>query len=234
MLKIASFGCGVDSVAALLMDSNYDEIIFADTGSELPETYQFLEYFEKKSGLKITKVKSHLGKIYDYYHKGRFFPLPTFRDCTGKFKITPIRQHLRKKYGKKETFEMNIFIDYDEFHRMRTSDVKYIKKKNPIVDKKITREKCLKIINDFGYDLPLKSGCFFCPFNNKKRWIDLRNNHIDLFEKSKELEKRAMYKENGDRKWNIQPLVKIRGKDSQTLFECRCFNGKIRPTKETS
>jgi len=225
MLKIASFGCGVDSVAALLMDSNYDEIIFADTGSELPETYQFLEYFEKKSGLKITKVKSHLGKIYDYYHKGRFFPLPTFRDCTGKFKITPIRQHLRKKYGKKETFEMNIFIDYDEFHRMRTSDVKYIKNKYPLVDKKITREKCLKIINDFGYDLPLKSGCFFCPFNNKKRWIDLRNNHIDLFEKSKELEKRAMYKENGDRKWNIQPLVKIRGKDSQTLFECRCFNG---------
>ena len=48
---------------------------------------------------------------------------------------------------------------------------------------------------------------------------------LDLFEKSKELEKRAMYKENGDRKFNIQPLVKIRGKDSQTLMECSCFNG---------
>ena len=53
-------------------------------------------------------------------------------------------------------------------------------------------------------------------FNNKKRWIDLRNNHIDLFEKSKELEKRAMYKENGDRKFNIKPLITMRGKDSQT------------------
>jgi len=225
MIKIASFGCGVDSVAGLLLNSNYDEIIFADTGSELPETYAYLDYFEKKSGLKITKVKSHLGKIFDYYHKGRFFPLPTFRDCTGKFKITPIRQYLRKKYGKKETFEMNIFIDYDEFHRMHTSDVKYIKNKYPLVDEKITREKCINIITDDGYDLPLKSGCFFCPFNNKKRWIDLRNNHLDLFEKSKELEKRAMYKENGDRKWNIQPLIRIKGKDSKTLFECACFNG---------
>ena len=56
MIKIASFGCGVDSVAGLLLNSNYDEIIFADTGSELPETYAYLDYFEKKSGLKITKV----------------------------------------------------------------------------------------------------------------------------------------------------------------------------------
>ena len=56
MKQIASFGCGVDSVAGLLLNSNYDEIIFADTGSELPETYAYLDYFEKKSGLKITKV----------------------------------------------------------------------------------------------------------------------------------------------------------------------------------
>ena len=225
MKQIASFGCGVDSVAGLLLNSNYDEIIFADTGSELPETYAYLDYFEKKSGLKITKVKSHLGKIYDYYFNKRCFPLPTFRDCTKKFKITPIRQYLRKKYGKKETFEMSLFIDYSEFHRMRTSDRNYITNCYPLVDQKLTRDELKEIIISKGYELPTKSGCFFCPFNTKKRWIDLRNNALNLFEKSKELEKRAMYKENGDRKWNIQPLVTTRGKDSKTLFECACFNG---------
>jgi len=71
----------------------------------------------------------------------------------------------------------------------------------------------------------LKAVAFFCPFNTKKRWIDLRNNHKDLFEKSKELEKRAMYDIDGNRKFNVLPLVKIRGKESQTLFECKCFNG---------
>ena len=225
MKQIASFGCGVDSVAMVLLKPDYDEIIFADTGSEMPQTYAYLDYFEKKSGLKVTKVKSHLGKIFDYYFDKRCFPLPTFRDCTKKFKITPIRQYLREKYGKKETFEMNLGIDYSEFHRMRESDVKYIKNKYPLVDQKLTRDELKEIIISKGYELPTKSGCFFCPFNNKKRWIDLRNNHKDLFEKSKELEKRAMYKENGDRKWNIQPLITIKGKDSQTLFECGCFNG---------
>ena len=86
MIKIASFGCGVDSVAGLLLSKEqgieYDEIIFADTLEERPETYAYLEYFEKKSGFKITKVKSHLGKILNRLNiiigvlvNGRFFQL---------------------------------------------------------------------------------------------------------------------------------------------------------------
>ena len=63
MKQIASFGCGVDSVAGLLLNSNYDEIIFADTLDELPSTYEYMEYFEKtmialvqdSSGLYVTK-----------------------------------------------------------------------------------------------------------------------------------------------------------------------------------
>ena len=47
MKQIASFGCGVDSVAGLLLKSDYDEIIFADTLDELPETYAYMDYFEK-------------------------------------------------------------------------------------------------------------------------------------------------------------------------------------------
>ena len=225
MKQIASFGCGVDSVAMVLLKSDYDEIIFADTGSEMPQTYAYLDYFEKKSGLKITKVKSKHGNIYDYYFGKKAQPTIFMRDCTGKFKVSVIRHYLREKFGKKETFEMNLGIDYSEFHRMRESDRKYIKNKYPLVDQKLTRDELKEIIISKGYELPTKSGCFFCPFNNKKRWIDLRNNHLDLFEKSQELEKRAMYKENGDRKWNIQPLITIKGKDSQTLFECGCFNG---------
>ena len=112
MIKIASFGCGVDSVAGLLLSKEqgikYDEIIFADTNeAERPETYAYLEYFEKKSGFKITKVKSHLGKIYDYYFNKKVQPTKFRRDCTGKFKISPIRKYLREKYGKKETFEIS-------------------------------------------------------------------------------------------------------------------------------
>jgi len=216
MIKIASFGCGVDSVAGLLLNSDYDEIIFADTGSEMPETYAYLDYFEKKSGLKITKVKSHLGKIYDYYLGKKSQPTKFMRDCTGKFKISPIRKYIRKKYGKKETFEMNIFIDHSEFHRMRESDVKYIKNKYPLVEQKLVRNELKEIIKSKGYLVPEKSGCFFCCFQTKKGWINLRNNQPKLWEKSKELEKNSKMR---------LPLINLKGKDSQTLFECACFNG---------
>ena len=108
MKQIASFGCGVDSVAGLLLNSDYDEIIFADTLDELPQTYAYLDYFEKKSG------------------------------------------------------------------------------------------------------------CYHCCFTTKKGWIKLRNKEPELWQKTKDLENNSNTKES---------LIKLKGKDSQTLFECRCFNG---------
>jgi hypothetical protein len=215
MLKIANFGCGVNSVAGILhygIDS-YDEIIFADTGSEKPETYDYLEYLIKDKKWPITIVKSKLGKLYDYYFKKKIYPIPVNRDCTSKFKITPIKQYLRKKYGKKETFQNDIFIDFAEFHRMKSSDVKY---QYPLVYDKIDRDECLAIIKEAGYLIPLKSGCFMCPFNNKASWTKLKLEHPDLFKKSLDLE--AQYKNP-----NKIPLIKIRGKESKSLFECACF-----------
>ena len=188
MIKIASFGCGVDSVAGLLLNSNYDEIIFADTLDELPETYAYLDYFEKKSGLKITRVKSKHGSLYDYFFKGKSQSSKFHHWCSDKFKIQPIRKYLREKYGKKETFEMNIFIDYSEFHRMRESDRKYIKNKYPLVEQKLTRDELKEIIKSKGYLLPQKSGCYHCCFTTKKGWIKLRNNEPELWEKTKALE----------------------------------------------
>ena len=46
MIKIANCGIGVNSVAGILkygLDS-YDEILFSDTGSEKPETYEYLKF----------------------------------------------------------------------------------------------------------------------------------------------------------------------------------------------
>ena len=216
MKQIASFGCGVDSVAGLLLNSNYDEIIFADTLDELPSTYQYMEYFEKKSGLKITKVTSKHGSLYDYFFKGKSQSSKYHHWCSDKFKIQPIRKYLREKYGKKETFEMSIFIDFSEFHRMRESDRKYIKNKYPLVEQKLNRDQLKEIIKSKGYLLPEKSGCYHCCFTTKKGWIKLRNKEPDLWQKTKDLENNSNTKES---------LIKLKGKDSKTLFECACFNG---------
>ena len=228
MIKIANCGVGVNSVAGILkygMDS-YDEIIFSDTGSEKRETYQYLNYLINEKKWKITIINDHYGKtLYDYYYDKSTFPRMGFRDCTIKFKIAPIKRYLRKKYGKKAIFQNSIYLSYDEFHRMKTADVSYQVLHYPLIDDKINREDCIKIIEDAGYLIPMKSGCFMCPFNTKKMWINLKLNHKDLFDKSLELEKRALYTKEGIRKRKMESLVKLKGKESTDLFECGCFNG---------
>ena len=32
--------------------------------------------------------------------------------------------------------------------------------------------------------MPVKSGCFYCPFQRKSRWIDLLRNHPELYERA--------------------------------------------------
>ena len=84
------------------------------------------------------------------------------------------------------------------------------------MEQKLDRESLKKYIISKGYELPIKSGCYMCPFTTKNGWIDLRNKHKNLFEKSIEMEKNSSTKTK---------LVMLKGKESKTLFECSCFNG---------
>ena len=111
---------------------------------------------------------------------------------------------------------MNLGIDYSEFHRMRESDVKYIKNKYPLVEQKLSRDQLIELIKSKGYEVPIKSGCFFCMFQKPKAWLNLKQTHSQLWDKAKALEKNSTMK---------LPLINLKGKDSQTLFECGCFNG---------
>ena len=223
LIKIACLGVGINSVAGILhygLDS-YHEIIFSDTGSEKPETYEYLKFLRNEKKWKITTVWDHYDQsLYDYYLEKKTYPSRTFRDCTDKFKVRPIKRYLRKKYGKEETFEMNIFIAYDEYHRMKTSDVKYQKLVYPLVYDKIDRDGCNTIIQEFGYPLPIKSGCYMCPFNTRADWSRLKVNHPDLFNEALTLEK--VGKENTTSK-KMEPLVRLKGKETKDLFECNCF-----------
>ena len=223
MIKIANCGVGVNSVAGILhygLDA-YDEILFSDTGSEKPETYEYLKFLNEEKKWNITIINDHYGKsLYDYYIDRKIYPTPAFRDCTGKFKISPIKRYLRKKYGKKETFLSDIFIDYGEFHRMKTSDVKYQTLNYPLVMDKIDRDQCVKIIKDAGYPIPMKSGCFMCPFSKKADWIDLKNNHPKLWEDALRLERLG---QKHTKSYKMPQLIQLKGKESQDLFQCNCF-----------
>ena len=223
MIKIACCGVGVNSIAGILKygKESYDEILFSDTGSEKPETYEYLKFLNEEKKWNITVINDHYGKsLYDYFIDKKTFPSRVFRTCTSKFKIRPLRRYLREKYGKKEIFEMTVYIASDEYHRMKTSDVKYQKLVYPLVYDKIDRDQCIQIIKDAGYPIPIKSGCFMCPFNTKADWSKLKLDHPDLFKQSMIMEKIGL--ENTTSK-KMEPLVRLKGKESMDLFQCNCF-----------
>ncbi len=237
-VNVLSFGCGVDSVAGylVLQDENkikdFDEIIWADTGSEMPETYAYFDYVTKTLGWKIKIIKSKYGKIYEYYRGRKMFPTRFRRECTSKFKIDPINKYLRTMYGKKAHFNVNIFINYTEAdRRIRTSRHNYATLCYPLVDRKISRDRCKEIITEHKLLMPHKSGCYFCWAQPPKSWQKLKVKHPDLFEKSRQMESDSNMKNIRD-----HPLIRLKAKDMklnpmddfiENDDSCGCFNYNI-------
>lgn len=194
-----SFGGGVNSTAMLvyLIEKNkpIDVVIFANTRNEFEHTYESVAFYKKyteDNGIKFVEVDSNIKygtkDMYEYYYNKKITPSRMKRDCTTKFKISPIRKYLRKNYPK-EKFIMYIGIDFGEMHRMKDSNVKYITNNYPLVEAKIDRDTCEELLKMRNLPVPDKSGCWYCPFTKKQGWIDLRDNEPKLFERAIELEK---------------------------------------------
>lgn len=231
--SVLSFGAGLNSSALLvwLVENKrpLDLVIFADTGNEFDFTYNSVNYYQsycKEKGIEFVSVKSNLADcLYSYCEKKKIIPSRLKRDCTSKFKISPIRKYLRERFGKKENFIMYIGIASDEFQRVRQSDVKYIENRYPFVDIESTNRKgCIELLKKHNLFVPEKSGCWFCPFTKKANWIMLLKKYPSLFDKAIFLE------ENGSRfpefLFNTIPLRKLKESENNqsklTNYEHTC------------
>jgi len=209
MTTILSYGGGVNSTALLLewlrRGNSMDALIFADPGSERPETYDYIEQYIKpfcKEQDIIFHTVRYITKdgvaedIYSGYFKNNSLPAVQQRSCTQKWKIAPIEKLIKDKY--KDSQQL-IGIDYGEKHRAKiiydpkTGEKMYLypEKSYPLVDWKITREECKTIIEAHGWPVPIKSGCYFCPFQKRTQWKGLYDDHPSLYAKAEEMELNA-------------------------------------------
>lgn len=186
-----SYGAGVNSTAlAIHLTKNnlpLDYVIFSDTGSELPETYSYLPIMEdylRKYNIPFVTVKAKT-TLLERCIRRKVIPSTLWRWCTRDFKVRPI--HKFYKTLKSPIIEY-IGIDYDEIHRMKDAREDFLTKSYPLIDNKIGREDCIAIIKQAHMPIPVKSGCWFCPFNNKDRWESIRKQHPSLFMKAKQIE----------------------------------------------
>lgn len=214
--EILSYGGGLNSSAMIVykvevLKQPPDLVICADTKDEFKHTYEAFKYYReycRRKNIPFVMVNNKGKRLYDHCIEKKIIPSRMKRDCTTKFKIRPIRRYIRAKYGEKENFIMDIGIDYGEATRMSDSQVKYIKHRYPLVDNKINRNDCTKILKERGLMIPPKSGCWYCPFTKKQGWIDLQRKNPELLDASIKLEK------NGSRYpeilLNTIPLEKLK------------------------
>ena len=197
MDEMISFGAGVNSVAMVILlaqDGWRGPVVFCDPGSEHPETYCYLETFERgfmaDHGLELTRIlpgseyheQSDLD-LYDFCMEQGIIPLLAVRWCSVKWKRNPL-ENWRKAHGIPVTL---LGITDDEPRRVRQNPtVRY-----PLVERSINRLECYRIIQCAGLDLPRKSGCFFCPGQALAQWRDLYLNYPDLFQSAIALEENA-------------------------------------------
>jgi hypothetical protein len=193
-----SLGGGVNSVALLvwLLEKGkpLDEVVFADTGAEVPETYQYLPVVRevlRPRPIPLTVLQKAEGRdLYATAWRRRVIPSAVWRWSTRDFKVGPIQRHYRR-LGR--PIVQYLGIAFDELERMKPSRVSYVRNEFPLVDERITREGCEEIIRRAGLPMPVKSGCFFCPFNSLDRWRWLHVEHPDLFDRSVDLEENSKH-----------------------------------------
>jgi hypothetical protein len=223
---VLSFGGGVNSVAlmVLLLDDGapLDEVVFADTGAEVPETYEYVELAREllaRRGIPLTVVRKGGGDLYETCQRRRVIPSAVWRWSTRDFKVRPIHTYYRSL---KRPIVQYVAIAFDELERVKDSRVDYVQNVYPLVDRRISRQRCIEIIEGAGLPPAVKSGCFFCPFNTLPRWEWLASAHPDLFAKAVELEEGSKHFPNQrltDQTYRRNDVVLLRDLPRRASFD---------------
>jgi hypothetical protein len=179
------------------MGERLDCAIFADTGWEPSAVYRHLDWLEAEAsryGLPVYRVSAgdlRQDLLDAVSGKRKRVANPPFfvrtsdyrggmlrRSCTSEYKVTPIRRRVRQlaevvvasRRLPSGCVEQWFGISFDEWRRMRTSDVGYVTHRYPLVERRLTRADCLAWLRRHGYPEPPKSACIGCPYHTNDRW----------------------------------------------------------------
>ncbi|SKA32764.1 hypothetical protein SAMN04488128_103715 [Chitinophaga eiseniae] len=205
---IVAYGLGVDSTAVLVELERRgiipDAILFADTGEEKQETYDYLPIISSWLSLvgfpQVTVVRNkpkNLKKGFAYKSLGqevianRILPSLAYgrKSCSLKWKVAPQNKWTNRwqpaldywKAGGK----IKKIIGYDAgakdmkryAHSKGIKDAKY-DYWYPLVEWGMDREMCKAAIQKAGLPVPPKSACKFCPATKPEELMEFRKSYL--------------------------------------------------------
>lgn len=218
---IVSYGGGTNSTAMLIAmvfkGIKPDLILFADTGGELPETYEWVNTFSdwlvsnefpSIEWVKYVQMGTSRQK-FDYENLEQECliknMLPSkaygYSTCSMKWKVQPVHKRI-KSYCKEKsnistprqligihTGEMSRLLD--KSGQMRDILFEGIRQEYPLIEWGLNQENCNALIKSVGFSVPSKSSCFFCPNRKISEIIELKEKHPDLYQRAVAMEQNA-------------------------------------------
>lgn len=200
-LRAFSFGCGVQSVAALVLaahgEIDFPLFLFANVGadSENPGTLDYLTAiaapFAKANGIELVELHkvrrdgSPVTLMQRIVESEASVPIPMRmsngapgnRQCTGDFKIAVVAKELRRRGATRDDpAVVGLGISTDEWQRARRdSRVPHETLAYPLLDRNLSRRDCEATILSAGLSVPPKSACWFCPFQSPASFQRMRH-----------------------------------------------------------
>ena len=189
-LRVFSHGGGAQSIAVLVLAAqgrlSYDAFLFCNVGddSENPDTLNYHAEvavpFAKRHGIDLIELRRVMRHgetrtlLEEVEQFPRSIPLPVRLDgggfgnrtCTKRFKIEVVARWTRQHGATPEDpATCGIGFSLDELSRATTVErVNHQRTEYPLLDLRLTRADCRRIIADAGLPQPAKSSCTYCPF----------------------------------------------------------------------
>lgn len=209
--RFLSLGAGVQSTTLALMMAHgeiepVDAAIVADTGCEPAPVYEHLRWLMSGNVLPFPVHIVSAGSLVDEMLRSAAGEVrswgrpPVFvrseqsvrtgrggkvtRQCTGDYKIDPIRAKVRELLGVKKgrrvpkdmLVEQVIGISWDERRRAKPARESWIENEWPLIERRMTRGDCLEWLKRHDYHQPPRSACTICPMRKNAEWRWLRDN----------------------------------------------------------
>jgi hypothetical protein len=214
---VVAYGLGVDSTALLVEFARRgirpDLILFADTGGEKPETYQYLDVirpFLARAGFPgVVTVRYRPARAAyatleaQCLHTGT---LPSLayggKSCSIKYKKVPQDRYVAGwpparacwARGGKVVKAIGFDAGPADSRRHRYIEDDRFTYWYPLVEWAYDREQCRQSIQAAGLPVPPKSACFFCPASKKPEIAWLAEHHPDLLDRALRIERNAQAK----------------------------------------
>lgn len=249
-LQVGSYGGGVQSTAMLVLavqgKISHRTFLFCNVGddSENPETIAYVRDvaipYAEANGIDLVTLDTTLRtgetdtilKRLERQERTVHIPMrmmngaPGNRSCTYDFKIKQVAKWTKQHGATVDNpAHVALGISIDEYQRMKTSTIPHQISDYPLIDMRLTREDCRRIISEAGLPVPPKSSCFFCPFQTIPQWRSLKRKRPDLFQNAVDIEKMVIEKRAGmgkDAMWMTaagKPLEEVVDDGQLDLFD---------------